>query len=182
MDKVVRQKRELQDLREQVTRDVMTPLVNYQYFHDLLDQELYRSRRYKFPLSIIILDIDDLKSINDTYGNPAGDQVIKSVADCLKKELRQSDHIARYGGDEFGIILPETSLKGGLQAAERLKEAIGSLNTNYENKNLSVSLSFGVASLLAEQEVSKDGFIKMAEKALSLAKANGKNQCFAVKA
>jgi len=182
MNKVVRQKRELQSLREQVTRDVMTPLVNYQYFHELLDQELYRSRRYKFPLSIIILDIDDLKSINDTYGNPAGDYVIKTVAECLKKELRQSDHIARYGSDEFGIILPETPLKGGLQAAERLKEAISSMNANYENKTLSVSLSFGVASLLPEQEVSKDKFIKMADKALLLAKANGKNQCFAVKA
>ena len=160
----------------------MTPLINYQYFHELLGQEIYRSRRYKFSLSIIMLDIDDLKSINDTFGNTAGDHVIKSVANCLKKELRQSDHIARYGGDEFGIILPETALEGGLQTAERLKGAISSLNTTYENKNLSVSLSFGLASLQAGQEVSNDVFIKMAEKALSLAKANGKNQCFAVKA
>jgi diguanylate cyclase (GGDEF)-like protein len=182
MDKVVRQKREIQSLKEQITRDVMTPLINYQYFHELLDQEIYRSRRYKYSLSIIFLDIDDLKSINDTFGIPAGDHVIKSMAECLKKELRQSDHIARYGGDEFGIILPETPLEGGLQIAERLKEAISSLNTKYENKKLSASLSLGVASLLAEQEVSKNEFIKMAEKALSLAKANGKNQCFAVKA
>jgi HD-like signal output (HDOD) protein len=89
MNKVVQQKREIQSLREQIIQDVMTPLVNYPYFHELLDQEIYRSRRYKFPLSIIIADIDDLKSINDTIDNPAGDFVIKTLADCLRKELRQ---------------------------------------------------------------------------------------------
>ena len=122
-----------------------------------------------------------MKSVNDANGQPAGDYAIKTVADSLREELRQSDHIARYGGDEFGIILPETSPEGGLQAAERLKKAISSINGNFENKTISITLSFGVASLLPDQDVSKDGFIKMADKALSLAKANGKNQCFAVK-
>ena len=182
MNKVVQQKREIQRLREQIIQDAMTPLKNYQYFHELLDQEIYRSRRYKFPLSIIISDIDDLKSINETLGNQAGDYVIKTAANCLIKELRQSDHIARYGGDEFGIILPETPAEGGLQAAERLKEAISSMKSSYQNKALSFAMSFGVATLLPDQEVSKDKFIKMADKALSLAKAQGKNQCFAVKA
>jgi diguanylate cyclase (GGDEF)-like protein len=181
MNKVIQQQREIQGLREQIKRDVMTPLINYQYFHELLDQELYRSRRYKFPLSIIISDIDDLKSINDTIGSQAGDYVIKMVADGLRKELRQSDHIARYGGDEFGIILPETPLEGGLRVAERLKEAIGSMQSVYKNKTFTFTLSFGLASLLPDQEVPMDGFIKMADKALSLAKANGKNQCCAVK-
>lgn len=181
MNKVVQQKREIHQLREQITRDVMTPLINYQYFHDLLDQELYRSRRYKFPLSIIISDIDELKTINDGIGSQAGDMVIKAVADSLRKELRQSDHIARYGGDEFGIILPETPLKGGLRVAERLKKAMGSMDVVYNNQPLSFTLSFGLASLLPDQDVSMDEFIKMADKALSLAKANGKNQCCAVK-
>jgi diguanylate cyclase (GGDEF)-like protein len=181
MNKVVQQQREIHSLREQITRDVMTPLINYQYFHELLDQEIYRSRRYKFPLSIIIADIDDLKSINDKIGSRAGDYVIKTVADGLRKELRQSDHIARYGGDEFGIILPETPLEGGLRVAERLKEAISSMKGAYKNKNLSFTLSFGVASLLPDRDVSVDEFIKMADKALSQAKTNGKNQCCAVK-
>ena len=86
MNKVVQQKREIQSLREQITRDCMTPLINYQYFHELLDQEIYRSRRYKFPLSIIIADIDDLESINGAFGHPAGDFVIKTVADCLRAD------------------------------------------------------------------------------------------------
>lgn len=155
---------------------------NQEQYSELLDEEIYRSRRYKFPLTIVFADINDLKSINDKFGHPAGDYVIKAIADCLRKELRQSDHIARYGADEFGIILPETALEGGLKAAERLKIAIGSLKVTYDKKTIPFNLSFGVSSLPPDQEVSKDKFIKMADKALTLAKANGQNQCFAVKA
>ena len=181
MNKVVQQQREIQKLREQIIRDAMTPLVNYQYFHELLEQELYRSRRYQFPLSIIIADIDDLKTINDAVGHPAGDYVIKSAANCIRKELRQSDHVARYGGDRFGLILPETPLTGGLRVAERLKKAINTLKCGHENKALTFTLSFGVATLLPDQNASKDEFIQMAETALSSAKANCKNQFCAVK-
>ena len=181
MNKVVQQQGEIQRLREQIIRDAMTPLINYQYFHELLDQELYRSRRYQFPLSIIIADVDDFKTINDGLGHQAGDYVIKSVAECMRKELRQSDHIARYGGDEFGIILPETPLEGALRVADRLKKAISTLKCVHKNKALSFTLSFGVAALLPDQSVSKDEFIKMADRALSSAKANGKNQFCAVK-
>ncbi len=181
MNKVVQQQREIQRLREQIIRDAMTPLINYQYFHELLEQELYRSRRYQFPLSIIIADIDDLKTINDAAGHPAGDFVIKSVADCIRNELRQSDHIARYGGDRFGIILPETPLTGGLRVAERLKKAITAMTCEHEKKAIPFTLSFGVATLLHDQDASKDEFIKMAEMALASAKANGKNQFCAIR-
>jgi diguanylate cyclase (GGDEF)-like protein len=181
MHRVVQQQAEIERLREQIIRDGMTPLINYQYFYELLNQEIYRSKRYKFPVSIIIAVIDDIKSINEKFGQTAGDYVIKMVADCLRKELRQSDHVARYGGDEFGLILPETGPEGGLQAAERLREAISSMNVVYNKKSIACSLSFGVASLLPDQDVTRNGFIKMAEKALSRAKAKGKNQCVAFK-
>lgn len=108
-------------------------------------------------------------------------QPLSTVADCLREELRQSDQIARYGGDEFGIILPETPLKGGLRVAERLKAAVGSVKGVYENKACAFTLSCGVASMLPDQDVSKDEFIKMVDQDLSHAKANGKNQCCAVK-
>jgi diguanylate cyclase (GGDEF)-like protein len=159
----------------------MTPLINYQYFIELLNQEIYRSKRYKFPLTVIIAGIDDIKSINEKFGQTAIDHVIKMVADCLRKELRQSDHVARYGDDEFGIILPETGLKGGLQAAERLKEAISSKNIVFDKQNISCSLSFGVASMLPNHDVSRDEFIKMAEKALARAKTQGNSQCATIK-
>lgn len=132
-------------------------------------------------MSIIIADIDDLKTINDAVGHQAGDYVIQSVANCMRNGLRQSDHIARYGGNRFAIILPETPLPGGLRVAERLKKALDTMECVHENKALSFTLSYGVATLLPDQNIPRDEFIKMAEMALSTAKANGKNQYCAVK-
>jgi diguanylate cyclase (GGDEF)-like protein len=182
MTKVVAQKKEIERLRKLIVRDSMTPLINYQHFHELLNQEIYRSRRYKFPLSIAIADIDDFETINDKFSHPAGDFVIKQVADCLKKQLRQSDSVARYGGNAFGIIMPETPIEGGLQAAQRLRKEICAMDVVFKNNTIPFTMSFGVAALLPEQEVAKDGFIKMADDALILAKKSGKNQCFATKA
>ena len=159
----------------------MTPLINYQHFHELLNQEIYRSKRYKCPLSIILTDIDDFETINNNYSHQAGDYVIKKVAKFLRKELRQSDYPARYGGNAFGIILPETPLVGGLHAARRLREATGGMNIVFGGEQIAFTMSFGVASVLPDQEVAKDEFIRMAEEALTLAKQNGKNQCFAHK-
>ena len=99
----------------------------------------------------------------------------------MRNELRQSDTLARYGGNSFGIIMPETPLVGGLHAAQRLREAVGGLSIVYGGDSISFTMSFGVASVLPEQKVSKDDLIKMAEDALVLAKQSGKNQCFAHK-
>ena len=181
MAKVVEQKREIERLKKLITWDSMTPLVNYQHFHELLNQEIYRSKRYKSPLNILIADIDDFGTINDRYRHEAGDYVIKKVAKFLRNELRQSDCLAHYGGNAFGIIMPETPLVGGLHAAQRLREAIGGLTIVFGGDNISLTMSFGVASILPDQEVAKDELIKMAENALVLAKQSGKNQCFAHK-
>ena len=181
MGKVVEQKREIERLRKLIIWDSMTQLINYRHFHELLKQEIYRSKRYKSPLTILIADIDDFETINDRFTHEAGDFTIKKLADFLRNELRQSDYHARYGGDAFGIIMPETPLVGGLHAAQRLRNAIANLNIVYGGDKISLTMSFGVASLLPEQDVSKDDFIKMADDALDLAKKSGKNQCFAHK-
>jgi diguanylate cyclase (GGDEF)-like protein len=121
------QRQEINLLRQQIGRDSMTNLNNHQRFRELLQQEISRSHRYNHPLSVIFADIDHFKSVNDTYGHLAGDRVIKIVAGCLKKELRESDHLARYGGEEFAVILPETDKDNAWLAAERLRKAIDSL-------------------------------------------------------
>lgn len=181
MTKVVEQQHEIERLKKLITWDSMTPLINYQHFHELLLREIYRSKRYKSALTILIADIDDFKTINDNCSHEAGDYVIKKVAKFLDNELRQSDYLARYGGNAFGIILPETPLVGGLHAAQRLRDAIGGLSIVFRGFKISFTMSFGVASILPNQEVSKDELIKMAEDALVLAKQSGKNQCFAHK-
>lgn len=172
---VMEQKNEVERLRKQVTQDAMTGLSNYQHFYDLLHQEIYRSVRYKSPLSLLITDIDNFKGINDAYGHLAGDHAIIAVANCLKRSLRASDLVARYGGEEFAVILPETDLDGALTVSERMRKEIQSLNIAYEGTAISLTMSFGVTSPVLGQEISAREMVKRADRALYEAKAKGKN-------
>ena len=173
------QRQENNLLRQQVERDSMTNLYNHQRFRELLLQELLRSERYAHPLSIIFADIDDFKSVNDTFGHLAGDKAIKAIAGCLKNELRDSDHVARYGGEEFAIILPETEKEGAWNLAERLRKKIESLGISHENNHIHSTISLGTASLKLGEKVSLDELIKRADNALYQAKKQGRNRCCA---
>ena len=173
---ILKQKQEIESLRQQVSHDSMTHLLNHQSFRQILDQEISRAERYKNDLSIIICDIDHFKSINDTYGHPMGDKVIKSIADCLKTELREADHVARYGGEEFAIILPETRMKDAHIVAERLRNAISNLRFNHNDKYVCCTMSFGVAELELNQNISLDDLINSADIALYKAKKKGRNR------
>ncbi|UCF91174.1 MAG: GGDEF domain-containing protein [Desulfobacterales bacterium] len=177
VNKLIDQKHEIETLREQVTRDSMTQLHNYQRFHELLRQEIYRASRYKTPLALILTDIDYFKAINDNLGHLAGDYAIKAVANGLKKVLRESDHVARYGGEEFAIILPETTLPNAIRVAERIKETMNSLEIVFENSPIALTMSFGVASLPPDGQLSGEELIQRADCVLYQAKARGRNQC-----
>jgi len=171
------QRQEINLLRQQVGRDSMTSLNNHQRFRELLEQEISRSERYKHPLSVIFADIDEFKSINDTYGHLAGDRAIKIIAGCLKKELRQSDHLARYGGEEFAVILPEAVEVDAWMVAERLRETINSLRIAHEDGFIHVTMSFGIVTLKSGEKISLDELIRRADTALYIAKNQGRNQC-----
>jgi diguanylate cyclase (GGDEF)-like protein len=177
MGRFLEQKRLIEQLREKSVRDGLTGLYNYQRFHESLEEEVYRSRRYDFPVSVVICDIDLFKRVNDTYGHLAGDHVLKCVARCLSETLRKSDDVARYGGEEFAIIMPETPAQGALVATERLKEAVEALRISYDGAHIQVTMSFGIATLSGKAFVAKEEVLKRADKALYQAKRDGRNRC-----
>ena len=172
------QEKNLQNLKDQVIRDSMTQLYNHEHFLRLLREEVNRATRYKTPLSLILADTDNFKSINDFYGHLAGDFVLKHIAlnlqSCLASE---SDHIARYGGEEFAIIMPSTSLDGAKLFGERLRAAISSTKINCNGKFIGITMSFGIVSLENNVRPDVESLIKMADVALYEAKNSGRNKC-----
>jgi diguanylate cyclase (GGDEF)-like protein len=171
------QERNLQDLKHQVVRDSMTQLYNHEHFMRLLREEVNRATRYKTPLSLILADTDNFKSINDFYGHLAGDFVLKQIALKLQSLAREYDHIARYGGEEFAIIMPSTSLDGAQWFGERLRTAISSTKINCNGKFIGVTMSFGIVSLENDARPDVESLIKMADEALYEAKNSGRNKC-----
>lgn len=178
----VEQQKQIERLRELATRDGLTGLINYQRFHELLDTEIIRAKRHKEPMSLIFADIDYFKQVNDTCGHLAGDLALEMVSDFLKNVVRTSDTVARYGGEEFAIILPETSIDGAVVAAERVRKKLSELQIQYENKKFSITLSFGIVCLTADQDISKNDLINSADKALYEAKRMGRNRLCVCKA
>lgn len=178
MAKLITQQRQIEALKDQATRDSMTQLINYQHFNHLLNQECYRARRYNQPLGVVFADLDHFKAINDTFGHPAGDEVLKQVAACLQAALRESDQVARYGGEEFAMILPETDAEGSLRAAERAREAVAALqvDTGAEAGAITVTLSLGVVAAAAGATLKPAELVKRADDALYKAKASGRNR------
>jgi diguanylate cyclase (GGDEF)-like protein len=177
IEDLIDQRQENTILRQQVNKDSMTNLTNHQRFRELLQQEMTRSERYFNPISLIFADIDDFKSINDSYGHLAGDRVIRTIAGTLKTELRDSDLVARYGGEEFAIILPETDNAGAWEVAERLLKKIDSYRIIHEDSFIHPTMSFGVVSLQPGANETIDELIQMADNALYQAKKQGKNRC-----
>lgn len=164
------------NLLEVATHDGLTGLYNRKSFDSILASEISRAQRYGRPLSLLLLDVDNFKEVNDTYGHPAGDQVLEELAFDLSRNLRQHDHAARYGGDEFAIILSETSLSNALHLAERIRRSIERHNYIIREETVcKVSLSIGVASCSKRQPCSQESLLHNADQALYLAKYAGRN-------
>ncbi|MBA7588789.1 hypothetical protein ES708_30858 [subsurface metagenome] len=157
------------------TTDGLTKLFVHRYFHLLLDQEIQRSRRHSQPVSLVMMDIDNFKDVNDTYGHQLGDEVLRSVAGAIKKSSRAVDVVARYGGEEFVLILPETDTEGALIAAEKIRRLVEEQEISHEGEKLHVTISLGIATFpLPAGE--KDILIKFADEAMYAAKRAGKNR------
>ncbi len=133
--------------------------------------------RYGLPLSLLLIDIDNFKKVNDTYGHPAGDEVLRHVARRLNESLRKSDSAARYGGEEFAVVLTETGWEGALAVAERLRLNVCASAVVHDKDQIPVTVSVGVAELTKDVGGAKAELIKRADKALYEAKHIGKNRC-----
>ncbi|GAB0111174.1 hypothetical protein PA7559_24440 [Pseudoalteromonas distincta] len=166
--------RELEQLN---TEDALTGAKNRRFFDKKLVMELRRSRREQTPLSIIMLDIDHFKSINDTYGHIIGDQVIRAVSGTIKSYLKRPlDEVARYGGEEFVVLLPNTPNDGAQDIAEQIRAAIEKSTVTVANNEIKFTISAGVYTHVADDINNPQIFTECADKALYYAKQHGRNQ------
>jgi diguanylate cyclase (GGDEF)-like protein len=159
-------------------RDGLTDLYNYRYFWEALHREVELARRYCHPLSLLFLDIDDFKVINDTLGHPQGDVVLKTLATFLQATVRQADLVCRYGGEEFVVLLPETPLTQARMLAERLR--VGVTRLRLPKTELRFTVSIGLAELAPG--IDGDTMVKAADAAMYRAKQSGKNRVCALEA
>lgn len=155
--------------------DGLTSLYNRRYFQQTLDREFARSKRYKNPLSIALFDIDHFKNINDTYGHQFGDKVIAEISKIIKNSLRKTDYVARYGGEEIVLILPETPIDQTMIPIERIRIKIQDHQFIYGEKSVQVTASCGLAGIEPDVSTYED-LILRADKALYESKRNGRNQ------
>jgi diguanylate cyclase (GGDEF)-like protein len=156
--------------------DGMTRLFVHRYFQARLNEELLRARRYGLTMSLIMIDIDNFKKFNDTYGHQVGDQVIQKVSQSIRDTVRTGiDVPCRYGGEEMSVIFPETRAEEAFQTAERLRENIAALRVPHSSGDLHITVSIGVASYPIHAH-DRENLIKVADKALYVSKGAGKNK------
>jgi diguanylate cyclase (GGDEF)-like protein len=163
--------------RQQAVTDELTGLANARRFHEALARELERTRRFSTEVALVIVDIDDFKQVNDEFGHQQGDAVLVEVARALREQCREIDHVARYGGEEMALVLPQTDLAGATELAERVRRAIARkpIGRLDGGGGLGVTASFGVAAV-PESAADAQGLIAAADGALYRAKRSGKNR------
>jgi two-component system, cell cycle response regulator len=164
-------------LEQLSVHDDLTGLYNYRYLHTRLSEEFKRAERYHDPLASIVVDIDRLQAINDGGGRPLGDQIIRAVADVVRRSVREVDVVARFGGDEFLVVLPSTHFAGSVTVAERIWREVGEKPFISEaTRSAKVTLSIGVALYPSRDVRTKDALLRAADTALHQAKRDGGNR------
>ncbi len=162
------------------TMDPLTGAYNRRTFHEIAEREISRARRAGQPLSIIIVDIDHFRPVNEQHGNRAGDEVLRQVADLIRSALRKEDVLVRYGGEEFLVMLPEVPGPGAVVVAGRIRKAVEASPIVAGGHSIEATVSVGVSARLDEGPESMENLIARAEEALALAKQRGRNRVVAL--
>lgn len=165
----------LKTMENQAKQDSLTSLWNHSTILEILNNELDRSRRQRTPVAVIMADIDHFKRINDTYGHLVGDEVIKTMAQRIRAELRSYDFVGRYGGEEFLIVLPNTDVHEGVIIAERLRHVTAEAVSHSGGRPVRCTVSFGVAAEIGSTRNTAADLVNAADQALYHAKTDGRN-------
>jgi len=171
---VGQQAQRIDEYKRFIQIDTLTLFNNRAAFDKKMIEEFDRCRRYDRQSSIILLDIDGFKKVNDTYGHPAGDKILRDIAKVIQKVVRLSDFLARYGGEEFTIILPETDLATAVIVAEKVRRALESTNFLANDNKVKVTASLGVARVNDKKDIEE--VMSLVDKAMYLSKSKGRNR------
>ncbi len=155
--------------------DGLTNVFNRRHFNTSLENEVDRARRYERELSLLMIDIDHFKNVNDSLGHRAGDYILKQLAEIFVSSSRRVDYVCRYGGEEFAIILPEVDIMGAYKFAVKLKDAVATHRFAFEQHQLYITISIGVSDVM-ESDQSAEDLIEAADRRLYLAKERGRNR------
>ena len=166
----------LEKLELMAATDPLTHLANRRVFARTLERYFAEAARYGFDLSCAMCDLDHYKDLNDTLGHQAGDRILAAAAEAARRSVRATDTAARYGGDEFVLLLPHTSTDTAIQAATRIREQVKDATRRYTPMGAGVTVSIGIASLHSDRPASADALVAMADRALYFAKDQGKDR------
>lgn len=176
LEEVARLRRECERLKQLAITDPMTGFYNFRYLIQTMEREMERTRRTGLPMALIMIDLDHFKRVNDEYGHPVGDAALQWACHIWRENVRKIDVPCRYGGEEFVVVLPGTSLPHAVMLAERLRRKLAALPLRSETYTIPLTASFGVSGYHGEEPCSPEMLIEAADRMLLRAKAEGRNR------
>jgi len=175
LEEVENLRNQIKLLSELVSTDALTGLFNFRHFKTVLQAEMDRSKRSGIPTSLVMVDVDHFKAINDTYGHEAGNLALKSLAEILSSEVRTTDIVCRYGGEEFAMIFPETHLNLAVKVADRIRKQISSQPVAIDDGEIKLTVSMGASVYMKFSVLDFNDFVASVDKYLYEAKQSGRN-------
>ena len=175
LDEIENLRNQIDELSDLVATDALTGLFNFRHFKTVLQAEMDRSKRSGIPTSLVMVDIDYFKEVNDTYGHETGNLALKYLADVLRGEVRTTDIVCRYGGEEFAMIFPETHLNLAVKVADRIREQVASQPVQTEDGEIRLTVSMGASVYMKFSILDINDFVASVDKYLYEAKQSGRN-------